>query len=60
EDVYVDVLDSRGEVLWRLVADDLEPGVHQVVWDGFTSPGLHNFYVKGMGWDIKKQMVIYS
>jgi hypothetical protein len=60
EDVYVDVLDSRGEILWRLVADDIEPGVHQVVWDGFTSPGLHNFYVKGMGWDIRKQTVIYS
>ena len=51
DDVYVDVLDNNGEVQARLRAPDLEPGVHQVVWDGFASPGIHNYYVKGMGWD---------
>lgn len=59
-DVYVDVLNRHGEVVWRLKADGLEPGVHQVVWDGFTSPGLYNVYVKGMGWDAEKEMVVYS
>jgi len=60
DDVYVDVLNKKGEIIWRLMADDLEPGVHQVVWDGFDQPGLYNVYVKGMGWDAEKQMVIYS
>jgi len=60
QDVYVDVIDSRGEKVWRLYADDLEPGTHQVVWDGFTSPGLYNVYVKGMGWDAERQIATYS
>jgi len=59
-DVYVDILNRHGEVVWRLLADDLEPGVHQVVWDGFSSPGMYNMYVKGMGWDAEREMVIYS
>jgi uncharacterized protein (DUF362 family) len=59
-DVYVDILNSDGDLLWRMYADDLEQGVHQVVWDGFASPGLYSTYVKGMGWDVEKQMVIYT
>ena len=60
EDVYVDVLNNKGEVVWRLMAEDLEPGVHQVVWDGFASPGLYSVYVKGMGWDAVNEVVTYS
>jgi uncharacterized protein (DUF362 family) len=59
-DVYVDILNRHGEVVWRMHADDLEPGTHQVVWDGFTQPGLYNMYVKGMGWDAEREMVIYT
>jgi uncharacterized protein (DUF362 family) len=59
-DVYVDILNRHGEVVWRLHADDLEPGSHQVVWDGFSSPGLYNMYVKGMGWDAEREMVIFT
>ncbi len=59
-DVYVDILNSNGDLVWRLHADDLEPGIHQVVWDGFSSPGLYNTYVKGMGWDAESEMVIYT
>ncbi|MDP2983490.1 MAG: DUF362 domain-containing protein [Candidatus Latescibacter sp.] len=60
EDVYVDVLNRNGEVVWRLVADGLEPGVHQVVWDGFGKPGIYTVYVKGMGWDVARQAATYS
>ncbi len=59
-DVYVDILNRHGELIWRLEADDLEPGKHEVVWDGFSEPGLYNVYVKGMGWDAEKEMVIYT
>ena len=59
-DVYVDILNRHGEVVWRMHANDLEPGTHQVVWDGFSSPGLYNTYVKGMGWDAESEMVIYT
>jgi hypothetical protein len=59
-DVFVDILNKHGEVVWRLHADDLEPGTHQVVWDGFSQPGLYNMYVKGMGWDAEREMVIYT
>jgi len=59
-DVYVDILNRHGEVVWRLEANDLEPGKHQVVWDGFSQPGLYNMYVKGMGWDAEREMVIYT
>jgi flagellar hook assembly protein FlgD len=59
-DVYVDIKNSQGEVVWQMIANDLEPGNHQVVWDGFCQPGMHNAYVKGMGWDAERQMVIYS
>jgi hypothetical protein len=59
-DVYVDILNRHGEVVWRLEANDLEPGKHHVVWDGFSQPGLYNMYVKGMGWDAERQMVIYT
>jgi hypothetical protein len=59
-DVYVDIMNRHGEVVWRMHADDLEPGTHQVVWDGFSSPGLYNMYVKGMGWDAEREMVIYT
>ena len=59
-DVYVDILNSQGEVVWSMRAPDLEPGNHQVVWDGFCQPGIYNTYVKGMGWDAEKEIVIYS
>jgi hypothetical protein len=59
-DVFVDILDSNGELVWRLEAEGLEPGKHQVVWDGFNHPGMYNVYVKGMGWDAEREMVIYS
>jgi flagellar hook assembly protein FlgD len=59
-DVYVDVLNANGDLVWRMHADDLEQGVHQVVWDGFSQPGLYNMYVKGMGWDAEREMVIYT
>jgi len=44
----------------RLYSHDLDPGVHQVVWDGFATPGLYTTYVKGMGWDAEREIVIYS
>ena len=59
-DAYVDILNRHGDLVWRMHADGLEPGVHQVVWDGFSSPGLHSVYVKGMGWDAEREMVVYS
>ena len=59
-DVFVDILNRHGEVVWKLEANNLEPGTHQVVWDGFSSPGMYNMYVKGMGWDAERQMVIYT
>ncbi len=59
-DVFVDILNRHGEVVWRLHADDLEPGKHEVVWDGFSQPGLYNMYVKGMGWDAEREMVIFT
>lgn len=59
-DIYVDILNREGELVWRLYADDIEPGMHQVVWDGFSSPGLYSMYVKGMGWDAERQMVVYT
>jgi uncharacterized protein (DUF362 family) len=59
-DVYVDILNRHGDVVWRLQAPDLEPGKHQVVWDGFSQPGMYNMYVKGMGWDAEREMVIYT
>jgi len=59
-DVYVDILNGNGELVWRMHADDLEPGVHQVVWDGFSQPGMYNMYVRGMGWDAEREMVIYT
>ncbi|KPL23258.1 MAG: hypothetical protein AMS23_06870 [Bacteroides sp. SM1_62] len=59
-DVYVDILNRHGELVWRMEADGLEPGKHQVVWDGFSQPGLYDIYVKGMGWDAEREMVIYT
>ena len=59
-DVYVDILNRHGELVWRMEADGLEPGKHEVVWDGFSQPGLYNVYVKGMDWDAKREMVIYT
>jgi len=59
-DVYLDILNRHGDVVWRLEADGLEPGKHEVVWDGFSQPGVYNMYVKGMGWDAERQMVIYT
>jgi len=59
-DVYVDILNNQGEVVWQMIANDLEPGNHQVVWDGFAHPGMFNAYVKGMGWDAENEMVIYT
>ena len=59
-DVYVDIMNSQGEVVWSMHAPDLEPGNHQVVWDGFCQPGMYNAYVKGMEWDAENEMVIYT
>ncbi|HPE76393.1 MAG TPA: DUF362 domain-containing protein [Draconibacterium sp.] len=59
-DVYVDILNRHGDVVWRMHAPDLEPGKHQVVWDGFSQPGMYNMYVKGMSWDAEHEMVIYT
>jgi uncharacterized protein (DUF362 family) len=59
-DVYVDILNRHGELVWRMEAEGLEPGKHQVVWDGFNEPGLYNVYVKGMGWDAERELVIYT
>ncbi|MDP2983898.1 MAG: DUF362 domain-containing protein [Candidatus Latescibacter sp.] len=57
--VGVTVLNSRGEVVGRLLDGDLDAGVHHVVWDNFNSPGLYTAYVKGMGWDAVREMPIY-
>ena len=59
-EVYMDIKNRHGEVVWRMEADDLEPGKHEVVWDGFSQPGLYNTYVKGMGWDAERELVIYT
>jgi uncharacterized protein (DUF362 family) len=59
-DIYVDILNRHNEVVWRMHAEELEPGTHQVVWDGFSQPGLYNMYVKGMGWDAEHEMVIFT
>jgi hypothetical protein len=59
-DVYVDILNRHGEVVWRMEAEGLEPGKHEVVWDGFSQPGIYNVYVKGMEWDAQREMVIYT
>ena len=59
-DVYVDIMNSKGELVHRMFADGLEPGNHQVVWDGFAAPGLYTTYVKGMEWDAENEMVIYT
>lgn len=59
-DVYVDILNRNGDVVWRMHAPDLEPGKHQVVWDGFSQPGMYSMYVKGMGWDAEREMVIFT
>ena len=58
--VYVDIRNRFGDVVWRLQADGLEPGKHEVVWDGFSQPGMYTMYVKGMGWDAEREMVIYT
>ena len=58
--VFVDIPNRKGELVWRTYAVDLESGVHQVVWDGFGSPGLYNTYVKGMEWDAEHEMVIFT
>ncbi|MBT4483751.1 MAG: DUF362 domain-containing protein [Candidatus Latescibacteria bacterium] len=59
--VYVDILDRNGTKIGQLLADgELEPGRHQVVWDGFNAPGLYNVYSKGMNWDAEKKIVTYS
>jgi len=60
EYVYINILDREGRVIGHLLADRLEAGTHEVVWDGFASPGLYNVYVKGMGWDAAKEIVTYS
>lgn len=60
EDVWVDVRNKRGEVVWRLIGDGLEPGVHEIVWDNFDSPGLYSAYVKGMGWEAKEKIQLIS
>jgi hypothetical protein len=59
-DVFVDIMNNNGEVVWRLQAEGLEPGNHQVVWDGFNKPGMYSVYVKGMGWDAEQETVIYT
>jgi len=59
-DVYVDILNRHGELIWRMEAEGLESGKHEVVWDGFSQPGIYNVYVKGMTWDAEREMVIYS
>jgi hypothetical protein len=59
-EVYMDILNREGEVVWRLHTDDLEPGKHQVVWDGFNKPGMYSVYVKGMEWDAEREIVIYN
>ena len=59
-DVYVDIKNRYGDVVWRLKADGLEPGKHEVVWDGFSQPGMYTMYVKGMGWDAEREVVLYT
>ncbi len=58
DDVQVEVVDSQGQVVWRLNADGLEPGAHRVVWDNFVSPGLHSVYARGMGWDAERRVMV--
>lgn len=59
-DIYVDIKNRFGDVVWRLKAEGLEPGRHEVVWDGFSQPGMYTVYVQGMGWDAEREMVIYT
>ncbi|MCE5248831.1 DUF362 domain-containing protein [bacterium] len=60
EYVNIRIHDRDGTVVGSLLADKLDAGTHELVWDGFASPGLYNVYVKGMGWDAAQQIVTYS
>ena len=60
EDIYVDIKNKNGETIWKLLANGLEPGVHQVTWDGFNKPGMYAFYLKGMGWDSVREVATYT
>lgn len=57
--VGVTILNSRGETVGRLIDGDLDAGVHHVVWDNFSSPGMYTAYVKGMGWDAAQGVPVY-
>ena len=59
DNIYIDVVDRNGDKVWRLSAEDLEPGVHQVTWDNFDKHGMYTVYMKGMRWHTKKQIMTY-
>lgn len=59
---FVDVVDRKGDIIWRLRADCKdtgEPVPRQVVWDGFDQPGMYSHYVKGMKWDEERKEITF-
>lgn len=50
----MDILNIDGQVVWRIYADCLEHEKHQMVWDGFSHPGIYDVYLKGMNWEAER------
>jgi len=62
--VEITIHDARGRLVRRLVAADLEPGEHALVWDGrdargtAQSSGLYLYEVRGASWAARGRVTL--
>ncbi len=57
-DTAVDILDSRGTVVARILEGNLDAGGHQAVWSASVQPGVYIARARGTGWETAERMVV--
>ena len=57
-EVAVDVLDSRGGVVERILKGKMEAGCQHVVWKALVQPGVYTTRARGRGWEVAERILI--
>ena len=58
ESAVIEAMNKHGDIVWRMVTEGYNPGVHQVISDRFAERGMYNFLLRQNGLRITKQLLV--
>jgi hypothetical protein len=54
----IEAMNKHGDIVWKMVTEGYNPGVHQIMSDRFAERGIYNFLLKQNGIRITKQLLV--